>query len=174
MTEEPRDPPSFARRRKRRQSRARQAIASIWPEWHVEILVAILVSVTIFLLVERIHIRQALLDVLRQGLQGVSDLGGAVLQALANFVRNTTLSDMTAYLLLLVALVFAALRARWRLMTLPRFRTRECPRCGGELHRIRRHGADRLVNLYVPVRRYQCKNRDCRWQGLRVGRTQQG
>jgi hypothetical protein len=117
-----------------------------------------------------VQIRQSLANALRQGVEGLGGLVQRILQALVDFVQSTTLSDLTAYVLLLIAIVFAVFRIRWRLVRLPRLRTRECPRCGGKIHRIRRHRTDRLISLYVPVRRYVCKNRDCRWQGLRVGR----
>ena len=41
-----------------------------------------------------------------------------------------------------------------------------CPNCGGDLLRIRRYPIDRLLSLFVPVRRFRC--RDCLWEGLRT------
>ncbi len=160
-----------SRRRTSRPSRTRQAIARFCAEWHVEIIIVVLVILAIFLLVERVPIRQTLLQWLRQGLQGLETLASKLLQGLFTFVGNTTLSDLTAYGLLIVAVAFVVWRTRWRLMTMPRFTTKECPRCGKELHRIHRHRLDRLLNLLVPVRRYRCKDRECGWQGLRVGRS---
>jgi ribosomal protein L32 len=165
---EPGDQTSLSRRRKRRRSRAWQAITTIWAEWRVEIVVVILVLLAIFLLVEHVQLRQMAVNGVRQGLKGVDRLVAGVLQGISDFVQDTTLSDLTAYVLLLIAFAFAVFRVRWRLVRLRRLQTRECPRCGGELHRIHRHTADRLLSLYVPVRRYQCKNDGCRWQGLRV------
>ena len=44
-----------------------------------------------------------------------------------------------------------------------------CPRCAGNLIRIRRRVIDRLLSLFVPVRRYECPNSFCGWKGnLRV------
>jgi hypothetical protein len=40
-----------------------------------------------------------------------------------------------------------------------------CPRCGGQLIRVRRHFADRLFSLFHPVRRYRCHKPDCLWEG---------
>jgi hypothetical protein len=136
----------------------------------VEIITAILVILAVFLLVERIEIRQALLNGLRQGLQGLGLLVETLAGRLGDFVGNTTPSDLIAYAILLAAFAFIVWRVRWRIMRQPQLRDLECPHCGGELHRIHRRTIDRFVSLYVPVRRYRCKNRDCRWQGLRVGR----
>jgi hypothetical protein len=159
---------SLSRRRKRPRSRASQTIGKIWSEWRVEILCALVVMLAVFLLFERVAIRQTLASGFRQGLQLLDRLAERSLQALTNFVRHTTLSDLIAYFLLLFACLFAVFRLRWRLMRLPRLQARECPRCGGELRRIHRRRTDRLLSLYVPVQRYQCANHDCRWQGLRV------
>jgi hypothetical protein len=62
-----------------------------------------------------------------------------------------------------------ALRVRWRLLRNPAYTTVRCPKCDGTIHVIHRHTVDRLINLYVPVRRYRCANAECRWNGLRIG-----
>jgi len=134
----------------------------------VETLILLLAAFGIFLLVERMQIRQTLFAWLRRGLQALSGLGNALLRSVAAFVRATTLSDLMGYALLLLVVALGVWRARWRLMTLPRLMTRLCPHCGGELHRIHRHRLDRLLDLLVPVARYRCKNPECRWEGLRI------
>jgi hypothetical protein len=148
--------------------------ARLWSEWRVEILIVLLVALAIFLLVERMQIRQTLLGWLRQGLGALRSLGGSALRAAVDFIRNTTLSDLTGYVLLLVALAFMAWRLRWRLMAMPRFRASTCPRCGGGLHRVHRRWHDRVVSLFVPVRRYRCGDRTCGWSGLRVAAGRHG
>jgi hypothetical protein len=167
-------PARSPRRHRSHQSHARQLAVHLWSEWRVEMAVVMLVLLAAFLLVERIHIRQTLLHWLRQGIQGLSSFGGSIIRGFLTIVQNTTLSDLTAYVLLLAAFVFAALRTRQRLMTSPRLTTHECPRCGSELRRIHRNGMDRLLNLYVPVRRYKCGDHDCQWQGLRVRASRNG
>jgi len=153
--------------RPRRRS-ARQAIAHLWTEWRAEIFVGILVALAIFLLVEQMQIRQTFWGWLRRGIQALESLGGSIVQSLVAFVRRTTLSDLTGYVLLITAFAFVIWRTRWRLMTTPRFRAIKCPRCGSDLQRIHRRGRDRALNLFVPVRRYRCSNHNCGWRGLRV------
>jgi len=66
---------------------------------------------------------------------------------------------------LIIALVIAGIRF---LVLLPlRGTTHQCPRCGGELHRIHRTPADKLFSRIVDVHRYRCTNPRCDWQGLR-------
>jgi hypothetical protein len=157
-------------RHRARPSRARRVLAFL-SEWRAEILVVFLVALAIFLLVERMQIRQTLLGSLRQGLQALRSLGGGAGRWVVNFVERTTLSDLTGYTLLLIAVAFVAWRTRWRLMRMPRFTAAVCPHCGSDLRRVHRRPRDRLLDLFVPVRRYRCKNRDCYWSGLRVKRS---
>lgn len=48
--------------------------------------------------------------------------------------------------------------------------TRRCPRCGaGGLVRVQRRAVDRLLGLFVSIRRYRCTHVECGWEGnLRI------
>lgn len=169
QTEEPSTTPSSPR--SPRQSRVQRAIAYLWSEWRVELFIVLVILIGIFLLVERMQIRQTVMDWLQWGFTTLKDSGTTIQKELSRFVQKTTISDLLGYSLLLLALGFIIWRIRWRLMTLPRFTEPQCPRCGGDLHRIHRHRRDRMLDLFVPVRRYRCKSPDCRWQGLRTKRS---
>ena len=41
----------------------------------------------------------------------------------------------------------------------------KCPRCEGDLIRIRRRPIDRMFSLFVSVRRFRCVNLGCIWEG---------
>lgn len=41
-----------------------------------------------------------------------------------------------------------------------------CPMCGGELTRVHRHLADRMLGAFRSVHRYQCNNPACTWEGI--------
>jgi hypothetical protein len=164
-------PSSTGRRRrsKRKESNHLPArIRRVWREWWVEILIALLVILAVFLLVERMNIRQTLFAWLVGLFERLEALVTGLIRSLTDFARRTTLSDLTAYVLLFVVAGLVIWRTRQRLMTQPRFTETKCPRCGGDLARIHRRWRDRAANLFVPVRRYQCKDRECRWRGLRV------
>jgi hypothetical protein len=145
-----------------------EALARFLSQWRVELLIGLLIGLAIFLLVERMQIRQTLLGWLRQALGFLESFGGSLAHKAVSFLRNTTLSDLTGYVLLLIALVVVAWRVRWRLIHAPRFSVLKCPHCQGELHRVHRRTIDRVVSLYVPVARYRCRTRDCMWTGLRI------
>lgn len=40
-----------------------------------------------------------------------------------------------------------------------------CPGCGDILIRLPRRGVDRLLSVFVPVRRFRCPNFLCVWEG---------
>ncbi len=88
------------------------------------------------------------------------------------FAARLSLSDLVGGLLIAGALLAIVLRVRWRLLNNPQLASITCPRCGGQIHRIHRKTLDRLICLYVPVRRYRCHDSACRWHGLRVGEHQ--
>ncbi|MBN1135296.1 MAG: hypothetical protein JXM73_01850 [Anaerolineae bacterium] len=156
--------------RRRRANRFRAAVRLIWQDWWVEILVGISIALAVFLLAERMNIRETLRAWLLGLGHGLWGLVTSLARAVVNRVQHTTLSDLAAYVLLTAAFSLVMWRTRWRLMASPRFTNLKCPRCGGEVHRVHRRWRDRLLNLYVPVRRYQCEDPDCGWRGLRVKR----
>jgi hypothetical protein len=137
--------------------------------YRFEIIWLVIVALGIFLIFERLNIRQSLSAWLRQfaaaAQHSVGDVGGKV----ADLLAQITLSDAVGFALVMAALVAIVFRVRWRILRNPAFTLMRCPRCDGNIHRVHRHAIDRLISLYVPVRRYRCANDECRWQGLRVG-----
>jgi hypothetical protein len=156
------------RRRKHRRSGAFAPVRAIWRRWWVEILVGALVVVAVFLLVEKMSIRATLYAWLLKLLDGLQSLAVGTGRGIAAAIQRTTLSDLVGCALLITAAGLIVWRTRQRLMSAARFTALKCPACGSELHRVRRQWYHRVLNIYVPVRRYQCKNRDCQWRGLRV------
>lgn len=154
-----------------RRARVPGVLAHLWSEWRVELIIVALLAFAVFLLVERMQIRQTLLRWVQGGLGAVRNLGVGAVTGLVDFIQNSTLSDLTAYGLILISLMVVIWRTRWRLMTMPRFTASKCPKCGSDLRRIHRRGIDRLLGLFVPTRRYQCKNAQCDWQGVRIKRS---
>lgn len=168
MHSPPSSPPGPARRR-HKGSRRNSTLARarrLWQDWWVELLVALLILLAIFLLVEQMDIRATLYAWLAAAVDGLGNLIDAAGRGLARFVRNTTLSDLLAYVLIVMVITLAAWRTRYRILTNPRLAEIRCPRCGGEVHRIHRRWYHRALSLIFPLRRYGCKDRACGWQGL--------
>ncbi len=165
-------PDSQPRKRKRKRSnRFLSKVRRTWREWWVEIVAVFLALLAVFLLVERMNIRQTLWAWLVGLLDGLQSLVTSLIKGVETLARRTTLSDLTGYVLLILVAALIVWRTRRRLMTQPRFTEPKCPRCNGGLHRIHRRWRDRALNLFVPIRRYQCKSQECGWRGLRVRKS---
>ena len=129
---------------------------------YIEFVALFLAGLGIFLLVEPFEIRATLGRL-------VSQAAPVALELLKN-LRHLTASDAIAVILLAVSGVLFVNRIRYRLQTSEQLVSLKCPACGSKLHRSHRHSFERLINSFVPVFRYRCANRQCRWQGLRVKR----
>ena len=168
-------PASDASQRRRKGRRKNPTLARLrrtWQDWWVEIVVAVLILLAIFLLVEQMNTRETLYAWLLAAVGGLDSFVTALATGLVAFVQGTTLSDLVAYVLILVVVVLIAWRARYRLLTNPRLAELCCPRCGGDLHRIHRRWYHRALSFVIPVRRYRCKEPACGWQGLRIKSSQ--
>lgn len=170
---EPQDsqPNDTQKSRSERRRRRPGVVRRIWSEWRVELLVVGLVAIAIFLLVEQMQIRETVVRWLGRTLETVGEALTGFADGIAPFISRTTVSDLLGYALLLLAAGLVFLRIRWRLVTTPRFTELKCPECGSELSRVHRRWSDRVVNAFAPVRRYQCKNHDCYWQGRRYRKS---
>ena len=88
--------------------------------------------------------------------------------AFNHFLDQLTTAKLAGFVLLLIVVGMLAWWERARLANSKRLSADACPSCGGELYRIHRSSFDRLAgNLSgIPLRRYQCADRSCGWQGL--------
>ena len=145
------------------------------PQWRVflrkyrfEVIWLFVVALGIFLIFERMNIRVSMIRWVTRGISVAMTAIGRTDDVIRAFIANTTVSDAIGYVLILGALVAIAWRTRWRLMRTPSWTTIRCPECDSEIHRVHRRVRDRFVGLLLPVNRYRCTNRECRWTGLRV------
>jgi hypothetical protein len=134
----------------------------------VEITAALVAALGLFLLLERMSIRSTLFHWASTGSQNALHVLGRMGDALARSIARLTLSNAIGLVLVIMAVVALILRIRWRLVRSASQTVLRCPRCGGGVHRVHRRWGDRIVSLFVPVRRYRCSNRECRWCGVHV------
>ena len=50
---------------------------------------------------------------------------------------------------------------------------RTCRHCGAPAYRIHRNAADKLLNTIIAVSRYQCSNKECRANQLKIAKKPQ-
>jgi len=151
-------------RRERRRFTLPPFVQSYW----VEMLIVLGLALGIFLIFERMQIRASLLRFLRTVVGAGTSTLNRLADSLIYFFTHIGLSELIAIPLLIVVFWALIWRVRWRAQNNPALTDLHCPRCGGNIHRVHRHTADRLISIIVPVRRYHCTNRECGWSGLRV------
>ncbi len=134
----------------------------------VEFVIGAGLLLTIFLFFEQMNIRATLFAWLSRLDDAAMIFIDRSIEAFRKFRAGFGLSETIAVPLFLIVLVALVWRVRWRLQHTPSLVSLTCPKCGGRIHRTHRHGWDRLISLAVPVRRYRCAAKECRWHGLRV------
>ena len=143
-----------------------------------EIIWVFLALLGMFLLLERMNIRQSVSRFLTRSLSDILHMFGHLDVTVDGVFSRLTPSNLLGIILLTGAAVGILYRVRWRLMRTPSLTTIRCPQCDAGIHRVHRHTLDRLIGIIVPVHRYRCSNSDCRWDGLRVstvtGRSRSG
>lgn len=158
--------------RRRRQRNQKSRFRSLLRVYRFELIWAAVILVGAFLIFERMSIRQTLLRWLSAAAQSILRSIGQLDDGVRAFLDRTSVSDAIGYLLVVGAMVALLWRLRWRLLHSPTLTAMSCPKCGGAIHRAHRTTLDHIINVYVPIRRYRCANRECRWHGLRVGMAQ--
>ena len=134
----------------------------------IEILIVVGLLLAVFLLFERMNIRASLVGLLNA-------VTGAGLNAVVSLFNNLVglrsrlgLSELIGIPMLIGVILLLIWRIRWRLRNTPALVDTHCPQCGSELQRVHRRSSDRIISIFVPVRRYRCNNRECGWSGTRV------
>jgi hypothetical protein len=155
---------SKPRRHHHRENRLRRFLQT----YTFEIVLLLVVALAVFLLAERMNIRATLAGWLLIAARAALHWIGHLDDVIRGFIAGLTLSNAVGYVLLLGAVMAVLLRLRWWLMHSPKLTTIRCPQCNGDLRQVHRRLSERLVGWYVPLRRYRCYNRECRWQGVRI------
>ena len=136
-------------------------------EYNFEIKVIFLLALGIFLLVENLEIKQFIYLVIRELIfsigHGVKWMRDFVLLLIAKI----EISDLVGISIILYVLYLIG--DRWRERMINRFSNlKYCPKCQGDLQRIKRSFKHRLMsNLYfVNIKNYKCKI--CNYDGIKL------
>lgn len=155
---------------RRRQTKRPSPVREFWRKYRVELVGLLAIVIGLFLLVEQLNIRRSIATWFRRivasGLAGFQNLDVRI----SHLLSRISISDFLGLVLILGALAAVLARLRYRLLNDPKLTGDGCPRCGGSIHRVHRKWYDRVISVYVPVRRYRCSEEDCRWKGLKVGK----
>ncbi len=138
--------------------------------YRLEIIFAVLALFGVFLVVVGAGLQDTVLsraqNLVSSGATAAQTLG----QRLDRFLMSQSVFNLLGIVLIVGAVVFLVWRARYRAIHSTHWAAKACPTCGSELTRVPRHTADRIVAVFLPVRRYACTNPACGWQGRRISR----
>ena len=136
----------------------------ILKEYWVEI-VALLVGI--------IGVGMVVFDIgaVKVAINGLAGFAKQIVSGISSLLMNFSLNDLFGLLVALAALAFIYWRVRYRVKKMKRWTAYNCPKCGGELHRVHRSTWDRIVSVILlpHARRYRCENSDCGWNSLLLG-----
>jgi len=151
-----------------RSERRRNPFLLFLKAYGVEILITVALVLAVFLLFEQMDIRKTLMGWFSEVTVAGTNATTRLFDALVGFRSRLGLSELIAIPMLIGVLILLTWRIRWRLGNTPALVDTHCPRCGGGLQRVHRRFFDRVISIFVPVRRYRCPNRGCGWMGVRV------
>ena len=138
-------------------------------EYWIEISALLILSLGVFLLIERMEIRSTIWRAILGAKILIQSEAESFVKGMIVFVGNFTLSDAIGTMFIILAVIFALWRIRYRFLHSDRWLATTCPKCGGELHRIHRSKFDHILSrtLLPKSHRYECANPECNWSGLR-------
>ena len=140
------------------------------PYWIEGLTIALgLLGLALILAPDRLH------DLLFSSINWIKARANNDWVAFNHFLDQLTMVKLVGFALLVVVAAILAWQLRLRLAESPHLFSTTCPACGGELHRVHRSSLDHLAGRLsgLPLRRYQCSDRSCGWQGLLRRRERQ-
>jgi len=148
----------------RRRRRRRPFKLSPWTtDFWVEIAIVSAILFAVFLLVEPWDIREGLFTLTQRLLGTFSGTLEGAFSKFLNWFRGLTLSDATAFAILLVVAVLAMWRARWRMVRNRNLWSTHCPQCNStDIRRIHRRWLGCEFTRKVITGRLLCPNRPAR------------
>jgi hypothetical protein len=149
-------------------------VRRILREYWLEFVALGIVGSGVFLVVKEFSIREALRLAYHNTLSFLGSRAQSASSSVQSFFAHFSTSDLLGGVLVLAGLVFIIWRGRYHFYRSEYWKAVDCPKCGSALHRIHRTSWDRFLSriLLRGARRYQCKNPDCGWSGLRQKREE--
>jgi len=159
-------------REHRSQSEKRpRPVVSLAKRFWFELVALGLLSLGVFLLVEKLEIKAIIWRTLVNWAGVVGDAGLNLWNRIVYVFQNVKQSNLVGIALILIAIVMIALSMRRRAIlrhSSPPL-AKECPECREDLYRMQRRLTDRLLEFFlrIRIRRYSCSKcsfRACVWK----------
>ena len=143
-------------------------------EYWLEFVALVVAATGVFLVVKEFSIREVLRSVYYNAISLLGSWTQNSSTTAQNYLAHFSPSDLLGGVLVLAGLAFVIWRGRYHFYRSEFWKAVNCPKCGSVLHRIHRSSWDRFLSriLLRGARRYQCKNPECGWSGLRQKREE--
>jgi len=134
----------------------RELVSRFW----FELLAVGILTLGVFLLVERLQIKAIIWRTLVSWVNVVGSAASGLWGGTLGLFLNVEKSDLVGIVLVLVAIGMIAISLRWRAIQRhpPLLLDKECPKCKRDLHRLKRRPVDRLREyaLWIRISRFRC------------------
>ncbi len=140
---------------------------SLWKEFQSEIFIAFLFLLGVFLIVEKLEIKQTVFHSLRAMIQWAAREISTTARFIATLLAEVETSDIVGIILIFAALFLMVGRLRRKVIR--RYEhLYSCPRCGNDLRRIHRSPFQKVMQVlfFVRIKHYTCKK--CDFRGVQV------
>ena len=138
-------------------------------EYSFEIKVVILFALGIFLLVEKLEIKEYILTFIELIFFSIGSGIEWIRDSILFLIKKFEVSDIVGISLILYVIYLIA--DRWRERMIDRFsELSNCPECGGDLNRIRKNWNHKIMGFvyWSNVKHYHCKL--CPYKGIKLSK----
>lgn len=152
---------------KKRERSKKRKIISIVKKYHFEFLIASLILLGSFLLLEDFELKESLKNFSIQIYEGIKYIIFLSLDSIFKYIMKIESSDIIGLILIFSAIILMFLR--WRNNLLYQYSSSEfCFNCKGKLQRIRRKFKIKIFAFLIrlKIKKYQCK--DCKLQSYKI------
>ena len=152
---------------KKRERSKKRKIISIVKKYHFEFLIASLILLGSFLLLEDFELKKSLKSFSIQIYESIKYIIFLSLDSIFKYIMKIESSDIIGLILIFSAIILMFLR--WRNNLLYQYSSSEfCFNCKGKLQRIRRKFKIKIFAFLIrlKIKKYQCK--DCKLQSYKI------
>jgi len=152
---------------KKRNGTLKQKPKSFLKKYNFEIKIIFLFTLGVFLLIEDLEIKKYLFLFLKKIIYLIRDYAIQLRDFIIQLVQQFEVSDLVGISIIIYVLFLIG--DRWRDKMINRLTSlNHCPKCKGDLHRIKRQWNHKVMSYiyFVKIKYYQCKI--CDFKGIKI------
>lgn len=135
-------------------------------QFWIEILALVLLVLGILFLTDKGRLVEGLGNLFVRIFRNIS----VAVEIFITFFKNVLShpSNILGLTLIVAALVLVNIRVRESFFKSPTYSSRKCPVCDEKIQRAEQNLRDHLVGIFFPLKRYECSDYKCGWNGRRA------